>query len=1586
MSGYANYADFQGRYYAIIKSVDGVYWLVNPLFPTKITYTYTIDSQSSRTDFSIGTVSNHPILKVNDFNGVARPYDCSYKRCIIKDLKLNERDYSRYANGIVHYTNDGFKDIEYLKNSASFQEAFDGTNITHTLNFNINFDDYKSSWHYNLLEFIKNRYSAIISTTCGNYIMAGFNFGMHPSFTVNGSDNSLDNISMSLVDGYNSGESIWYEDNITITESSGTTFEFTPYKYECVGENTARYLLKQELDNFGNATGDYLALEGYEDEFPYLHIVGTFAETENFYNPNCYNMFCKTQTSFPQTFVFNTVGCRTYSFIAESDWTISSSSNDITVFPTSGEANTPYEIQICNRHTPTDVEFTATITLTSCETTKTYGVSVIETDDCFTAGAIFDISANGQYVTIPVQCCVDNVVNEAGVITNIQITDNFIRVYVPQNDTQANRQFILAVTFCDGTRKPVIINQGSGFERWVFEYFTCAGGMKCEVERKYTGVTAQDINTWTTITRTANCVQSDECSGIFTRWIDTTETYCNGGKKYVIMEEQRSTDEVNWTPTGNKKLGAETSDSPAECEGVENEEEWRVVENDYFCDGTTKYTKERLYTRVVGTVDWYPTDVYRKGDTVIEENSADCGNITGSSEWSCEKWEQSSGYMCEEDTKYALEERFVRDCNDCNDCDAEWIATGIYRRSTTILETGSTDCGAITGTDEWNCSKWEVVQGEYICDDTTKYTKERLFHSNCQDCNDCSAWVGTDVYRQGSTVIETNSTDCGYIKGSDEWTCEKWEIDDNYWICEETTKYKAEQRYVRDCEDCNNCANQWIGTGVYRRTNIVIETDSTDCGYYIPTTAWTCEDWRVMTGISDYICEEDAKYAKEQRYVRNCNDCDNCDAEWVATGVFRRSSIILEYNSEDCGYNPEIDGNCVKWQWDDETICDGVDKYQYLHKYVRNCDDCDACSNQWIPTEIYKRGELIRENDLECGYLPGDDYVRWEIEDQQCDGYDLYELWRKYVSEDNIQWYATDIYKQGDLIEENSFDCGYIPTEWTACTQWRPAGVICDGLDKYERLRKFITEDCLTYYATAIFKKGNLIEANSIDCGYIPTATYVKWDADGTLCNGYDLYERLVKSISEDNVHWYLTEIHKQGNLIEANAIECGYIPTENCYRWELDGTICDGFNLHYREKKLISDDCDNRWYATEIRRIGELIEENSEECGYEPSIQYEYRWVQSTATTCYRYDLVLQYKKQRRRLFYLSAQWEDVIPTVLSVDGDGDLPIIFVAKDTADCGYAPTDEPIYKWVEEGYICDECPSLKLFASYDGGDTYSLECNDSSTLTSGETRPSGYEYTAMTSAVIGDCVTSIGFYAFANCSGFTSVTIPNSVTSIGVYAFGYPNGLTSVTIPNSVTSIGERAFFDCRSLTSAIINGGSIGDKAFELCRSLTSVTIGNSVTSIGEEAFYECSSLTSVTIPDSVTSIGGSAFGYCSSLTSVTIPNSVTSIGYAVFANCSGFTSVTIPNNVTSIGNYAFSSCRSLTSITIPNNVTSIGNWVFGYCRSLTSVTVNAITPPTLGNNAFYDTNNCDIIVPASSVSAYKSASGWSEYADRIKS
>ena len=198
-------------------------------------------------------------------------------------------------------------------------------------------------------------------------------------------------------------------------------------------------------------------------------------------------------------------------------------------------------------------------------------------------------------------------------------------------------------------------------------------------------------------------------------------------------------------------------------------------------------------------------------------------------------------------------------------------------------------------------------------------------------------------------------------------------------------------------------------------------------------------------------------------------------------------------------------------------------------------------------------------------------------------------------------------------------------------------------------------------------------------------------------------------------------------------------------------------------------------------------------------------------------------------------------------------------------------------------------------------------------------------------------------------------------------------ITSINIPSGTTTIGDYVFCECTSLTSLTIPSGvtSIGNYAFSGCSNLTNITIPNSVTSIGERAFNSCRHLTRVNsningeciIPNSVTTIGNYAFNYCSSLTSVTIPSSVTSIDGNVFRDCSGLATVTIPSSVTSIGIQAFSGCYSLTSIT-----------------------VEATTPPTLNNvNAFANTNDCPIYVPAESVNTYKTTSNWSTYADRIQ-
>ena len=288
---------------------------------------------------------------------------------------------------------------------------------------------------------------------------------------------------------------------------------------------------------------------------------------------------------------------------------------------------------------------------------------------------------------------------------------------------------------------------------------------------------------------------------------------------------------------------------------------------------------------------------------------------------------------------------------------------------------------------------------------------------------------------------------------------------------------------------------------------------------------------------------------------------------------------------------------------------------------------------------------------------------------------------------------------------------------------------------------------------------------------------------------------------------------------------------------------------------------------------------------------------------------------------------------------------------------------------------------------------------------------------LTSVTIGNSVTFIGNYAFDGCSRLISiivdesnpsyssiegilynndattliycprtkktVTIPNSVTSIGNYAFYNCSELTSVTIPNSVTSIGNYAFRNCSGLTSVTIPNSvtSIGNYAFRNCSGLTSVTIGNSVTSIGANAFCNCSGLTSVTIPNSVTSIGGDAFYDCSRLTSVTIPNSVTSIGANAFCNCSGLTSVTIGNSVTSIGQRAFYNCRGLTSVTIGNSVTSIGENAFYNCSELTSIYCQGTTPPR-GSIVFLEAilKECTLYVPIGCQAAYEAVDPWRNF------
>ena len=197
---------------------------------------------------------------------------------------------------------------------------------------------------------------------------------------------------------------------------------------------------------------------------------------------------------------------------------------------------------------------------------------------------------------------------------------------------------------------------------------------------------------------------------------------------------------------------------------------------------------------------------------------------------------------------------------------------------------------------------------------------------------------------------------------------------------------------------------------------------------------------------------------------------------------------------------------------------------------------------------------------------------------------------------------------------------------------------------------------------------------------------------------------------------------------------------------------------------------------------------------------------------------------------------------------------------------------------------------------------------------GSTAPWQASYrTSIKSVVIEDGVTSVGRFAFYDCSSLASIEIGNDVMSIGNYAFSNCGSLASLTVAD-----GNAVYH----------SEGNCVLKDTELALGCKNSVIPSNVTSIGSYAFYGCS-LTSIAIPDGVTSIGDSAFCHCSSLTSIAIPDGVTSIGDYAFCDCSSLTSITIPDSVTSIGKMAFIDCSALTNATIGNGVTSIGKEAF---------------------------------------------------------
>ena len=70
------------------------------------------------------------------------------------------------------------------------------------------------------------------------------------------------------------------------------------------------------------------------------------------------------------------------------------------------------------------------------------------------------------------------------------------------------------------------------------------------------------------------------------------------------------------------------------------------------------------------------------------------------------------------------------------------------------------------------------------------------------------------------------------------------------------------------------------------------------------------------------------------------------------------------------------------------------------------------------------------------------------------------------------------------------------------------------------------------------------------------------------------------------------------------------------------------------------------------------------------------------------------------------------------------------------------------------------------------------------------------------------LTSIGAYAFANCTNLATIVIPDGLSNIGYGAFRGCASLARLTFPANLTNIEDYAFFGCTNLSGVYCSGSA----------------------------------------------------------------------------------------------------------------------------------------------------------------------------------
>ena len=1113
----------KNKYRIVVKTKEGMYWLVNAEYPYQLNYDYEWSNSNHQCTLTFTSRNNIPTMKcfklLNEIETLI-PKSCGYFRPnisyfnIIEDgsVKITKNETSSEFTKITLIGDNVWKKVVPLKDSFNYHHNYSGDSFSDVIEFDVSLDDYLKAFHYNLIEFAKNTYTVKFVTANGNNIIVE---NLFPSFSLNTSESisSLNTIKITLRNYTNNA--IKYNGSTPISDVDKTKkesglkddrnkhtefeIEYMGHKYpaiECVSPTMAKRLLLPQVGKDGTETGYYYALEGYEQYFGLLDekIIGTYDENtiNNFdvslyvYTERCKESMCLFTTTLNQNNYIINGSVFSFDITSSGGWKVVSKSPYLTLDKMEGAAGESSIVKVTSTGKYGEKFH---ITLKICDELYMYYITRLDSTTCFIDldnvfegdkkveknrdGYLF-VNASSHTLTFNMTSKPINIEFESDIETDtIEINGNVLNVTIqPQKDrnelwhtirVKSVNESGLITSFCD-----ILIVQDRLWENWVVDRtkYECDGTTKYYLERYYTGLTYNNLVPTDEWRRSEDIYDRDspDCTiGEMIKWVDTTDYICEDG-------------------TGG------------------DYEIWSASTETKCYDDGNRYIIDVLMYSNDGE-NWSASTITRQGDLVGE-----CKECERQYDWKASDTETK----CDGVALYKVEYQRYSD-----DCGQTWETTEISRLGEKLSD-NTVDCG---GTGQSITSKTETIY-RWEEDETTICVGGDLYHRTYkyESTDNGVTWRKTDIFNVGS-FIKSNAEECN--QDGDDY---RWVIGDET-MCDGTNLVKIEyqEHKVQDV---------WQRTGVIRPSTTIVEFNSAECNED------TEIQYKWVKSETETMCVGFSLYEVLEEYVSY-----DYGVNWKKTGIKKQGKLISLISIK-CGDIKPI------YRWTElasEIVCYNGDSYTTEFREVSYDNGLT-----WERTGESRRGNLIEEHSAQCEECKVE--FRWEnTEITACNGYNQTVLQQQYFSDDC--WETKQIVEgatQIAILKENACECGYIPKKWVADEE----RFICNNYSKYQLLVEYEQLECdAEWTTTGAEKRGDIIEETSCECGFIES----KWvvDSKNYICEVNDKYQLLLEYIKVTcDSDWVLSGNRKKGNIIEYNSDDCKE-KTSIFERWVYVEDIC---------------------------------------------------------------------------------------------------------------------------------------------------------------------------------------------------------------------------------------------------------------------------------------------------------------------------------------------------------------------------------------------------------------------------------------------